>query len=161
MSFCIFYTGKKREDIENFINKGVYQVETLKEEGFISDIIYDDEVWWTLVLYDRLLASVMINIIILREYDGISFNGNLRKGVLSSSFRVCWFYLLLHSIKLWSLLQSIKLWTYFSRLTCEAYVIHMYCIDNEHWLTKCFEVYYQSGLKLKRIINNNFFAGYH
>ncbi|KAK7388818.1 hypothetical protein VNO78_23645 [Psophocarpus tetragonolobus] len=36
--------GKKREDIENFINEGVYQVERLKEEGFISDIIYDDEV---------------------------------------------------------------------------------------------------------------------
>ncbi|XP_028234119.1 serine protease SPPA, chloroplastic-like [Glycine soja] len=35
--------GKKREDIENFINKGVYQVERLKEEGFISDIIYDDK----------------------------------------------------------------------------------------------------------------------
>ncbi|KAE9602237.1 hypothetical protein Lal_00050028 [Lupinus albus] len=36
--------GKKREDIENFINEGVYQVDRLKEEGFISDIIYDDEV---------------------------------------------------------------------------------------------------------------------
>ncbi|KAH1201527.1 Serine protease SPPA, chloroplastic [Glycine max] len=35
--------GKKREDIENFINKGVYQVERLKEEGFLTDIIYDDE----------------------------------------------------------------------------------------------------------------------
>ncbi|RDX74742.1 Serine protease SPPA, chloroplastic, partial [Mucuna pruriens] len=35
---------KKREDIENFINEGVYQVEKLKEEGFISDILYDDEV---------------------------------------------------------------------------------------------------------------------
>ncbi|KAK7292139.1 hypothetical protein RIF29_07862 [Crotalaria pallida] len=36
--------GKKREDIENFINEGVYQVDRLKEEGFISDIIYDDKV---------------------------------------------------------------------------------------------------------------------
>ncbi|CAL0307162.1 unnamed protein product [Lupinus luteus] len=36
--------GKKREDIENFINEGVYQVDRLKEEGFISDILYDDEV---------------------------------------------------------------------------------------------------------------------
>ncbi|XP_010537423.1 PREDICTED: serine protease SPPA, chloroplastic [Tarenaya hassleriana] len=37
-------TGKKREDIENFINQGVYNVEKLKEEGFIKDILYDDEV---------------------------------------------------------------------------------------------------------------------
>ncbi|KAI9117552.1 hypothetical protein K1719_011718 [Acacia pycnantha] len=36
--------GQKREDIENFINEGVYQVDKLKEEGFITNIIYDDEV---------------------------------------------------------------------------------------------------------------------
>ncbi|KAL3716870.1 hypothetical protein ACJRO7_008447 [Eucalyptus globulus] len=36
--------GKKREDIENFINEGVFQVERLKKEGFITDIRYDDEV---------------------------------------------------------------------------------------------------------------------
>ncbi|KAI3688832.1 hypothetical protein L2E82_46697 [Cichorium intybus] len=36
--------GKKKEDIENFINEGVYQVEKLKEDGWITDIKYDDEV---------------------------------------------------------------------------------------------------------------------
>ncbi|KAK2411466.1 serine protease SPPA, chloroplastic [Trifolium repens] len=36
--------GKKREDIENFVNEGVYQVDRLKEEGFITSILYDDEV---------------------------------------------------------------------------------------------------------------------
>ncbi|XP_039040286.1 serine protease SPPA, chloroplastic [Hibiscus syriacus] len=36
--------GKKREVVENFINEGVYQVEKLKEEGFITNIRYDDEV---------------------------------------------------------------------------------------------------------------------
>ncbi|RVX14191.1 Serine protease SPPA, chloroplastic [Vitis vinifera] len=36
--------GKKREDTENFINEGVYQVEKLKEEGWITNINYDDEV---------------------------------------------------------------------------------------------------------------------
>ncbi|KAI6675365.1 hypothetical protein NL676_003271 [Syzygium grande] len=36
--------GKKREDIENFINEGVFQVERLKKEGFITDTRYDDEV---------------------------------------------------------------------------------------------------------------------
>lgn len=38
------FAGKKREDIENFINEGVYQVERLKEDGWITDIKYDDEV---------------------------------------------------------------------------------------------------------------------
>ncbi|KAM7280236.1 hypothetical protein ACFE04_007370 [Oxalis oulophora] len=44
--------GKKREDIENFINEGVYKVELLKENGFITDIKYDDEV--TSMLKERL-----------------------------------------------------------------------------------------------------------
>ena len=38
------FLGKKREDIENFINEGVYQVERLKEHGWITNIKYDDEV---------------------------------------------------------------------------------------------------------------------
>ncbi|THF98565.1 hypothetical protein TEA_020108 [Camellia sinensis var. sinensis] len=37
-------TGKKREDIENFINEGVFQVERLKEDGWITNIKYDDEI---------------------------------------------------------------------------------------------------------------------
>ncbi|WCJ22059.1 signal peptide peptidase [Euphorbia peplus] len=36
--------GKKQEEIENFINQGVYEVERLKEEGLITNIQYDDEV---------------------------------------------------------------------------------------------------------------------
>ncbi|CAL9167069.1 unnamed protein product [Musa hybrid cultivar] len=36
--------GKKREEIEDFLNTGVYQVERLKEEGYITNILYDDEV---------------------------------------------------------------------------------------------------------------------
>ncbi|KAF5202547.1 Serine protease sppa protein [Thalictrum thalictroides] len=36
--------GKNREEVENFVNEGVYQVERLKEEGYITDILYDDEV---------------------------------------------------------------------------------------------------------------------
>lgn len=39
------YTGKKREDIENFINEGVYKVEMMKENGLITDIRYEDEVY--------------------------------------------------------------------------------------------------------------------
>ncbi|CAN1831985.1 Serine protease SPPA, chloroplastic [Linum perenne] len=37
-------TGKKREDLENLINEGVYVVSRLKEEGLITDILYEDEV---------------------------------------------------------------------------------------------------------------------
>jgi len=44
VGFCKFNTGKSREDIEKIINEGVYQVDKLKEEGLISNIIYDDEV---------------------------------------------------------------------------------------------------------------------
>ncbi|KAM5571019.1 hypothetical protein ABKV19_011578 [Rosa sericea] len=44
--------GKKREDIEKFVNEGVYQVEKLKEEGWITSIQYDDEV--TSMLKERL-----------------------------------------------------------------------------------------------------------
>ena len=36
--------GRRREEIENFINEGVYKVEKLKEEGFITEIQYDDQV---------------------------------------------------------------------------------------------------------------------
>jgi hypothetical protein len=36
--------GKNREDVEEFLNSGVYQVERLKEEGWVTNILYDDEV---------------------------------------------------------------------------------------------------------------------
>ncbi|KAK9080372.1 hypothetical protein SSX86_000130 [Deinandra increscens subsp. villosa] len=36
--------GKRKEEIESFINQGVYQIEKLKEDGWITDIKYDDEV---------------------------------------------------------------------------------------------------------------------
>lgn len=35
---------KGQEAIEDFLNTGVYQVEKLKEEGWITNILYDDEV---------------------------------------------------------------------------------------------------------------------
>ncbi|XP_035845317.1 serine protease SPPA, chloroplastic-like [Helianthus annuus] len=36
--------GKKKKEIESFINEGVYQIDKLKEDGWITDIKYDDEV---------------------------------------------------------------------------------------------------------------------
>ncbi|KAL8124024.1 hypothetical protein AgCh_011869 [Apium graveolens] len=44
--------GKKREEIENFISEGIYQIDRLKEEGWITDIKYDDEV--TSMLKERM-----------------------------------------------------------------------------------------------------------
>ncbi|XP_074372491.1 serine protease SPPA, chloroplastic-like isoform X3 [Apium graveolens] len=44
--------GKTREDIENFVNEGVYEIDRLKEDGWITDIKYDDEV--TSMLKERL-----------------------------------------------------------------------------------------------------------
>lgn len=41
-------TGKKREDIQNFIDEGVYQVDKLKEDGWITNIKYEDEVTMSL-----------------------------------------------------------------------------------------------------------------
>ncbi|CAN0923478.1 Serine protease SPPA, chloroplastic [Linum grandiflorum] len=37
-------TGKTREELESFINEGVYEMERVKEEGLITDILYEDEV---------------------------------------------------------------------------------------------------------------------
>ncbi|KAK9669058.1 hypothetical protein RND81_13G106300 [Saponaria officinalis] len=36
--------GKSKDDVEKFINEGVYQIQRLKEEGWITNIRYDDEV---------------------------------------------------------------------------------------------------------------------
>ncbi|KAI3686585.1 hypothetical protein L1987_80265 [Smallanthus sonchifolius] len=36
--------GKRKEEIDSFVNEGVYQIEKLKEDGWITDIKYDDEV---------------------------------------------------------------------------------------------------------------------
>ncbi|KAL9243332.1 hypothetical protein vseg_017232 [Gypsophila vaccaria] len=36
--------GKSKEDVEKFVNEGVYQIQRLKEEGWITNIHYDDEV---------------------------------------------------------------------------------------------------------------------
>jgi protease-4 len=36
--------GKRREEVENFMLKGLYEVDTLKEEGFISSLAYDDQI---------------------------------------------------------------------------------------------------------------------
>ncbi|CAN1831994.1 Serine protease SPPA, chloroplastic [Linum perenne] len=37
-------TGKTREEVENFMNEGVYEMERVKEEGLITDILYEEEV---------------------------------------------------------------------------------------------------------------------
>nr|CAD1826660.1 unnamed protein product [Ananas comosus var. bracteatus] len=52
--------GKTREEIEEFINSGVYQIERLKEEGWITKISYDDEI--ISMLKERLGQKNKINL---------------------------------------------------------------------------------------------------
>ncbi|KAG6587615.1 Serine protease SPPA, chloroplastic, partial [Cucurbita argyrosperma subsp. sororia] len=49
--------GKKKEDIESFINEGVYQIERLKEDGWITNIQYEDEVLNVLILSAKMKYS--------------------------------------------------------------------------------------------------------
>ncbi|XP_020226977.1 serine protease SPPA, chloroplastic [Cajanus cajan] len=63
--------GKKREDIENFINEGVYQVERLKEDGFISDIMYDDEVITRLKERLQVKTNKNLPMVNYRKYSGV------------------------------------------------------------------------------------------
>lgn len=99
--------GKKREDTESFINEGVYQVEKLKEEGWITNINYDDEVqnvvssfywykglgiWWK----DRINKFFKIkhfHLVVVHKFlcDFVlwNLNGNLLKYQLQYCFKWC------------------------------------------------------------------------
>ncbi|XP_059644831.1 serine protease SPPA, chloroplastic isoform X1 [Cornus florida] len=66
-----FTTGKKREEIENFINEGVFQVERLKEGGWITDIKYDDEVMSMLKERLGLKADKNLPIVDYRKYSKV------------------------------------------------------------------------------------------
>ncbi|KAH9778361.1 serine protease SPPA [Citrus sinensis] len=63
--------GKRKEDIERFINDGVYKVERLKEEGFITNVLYDDEV--ISMLKERLGVQKDKNLPMVdyRKYSGV------------------------------------------------------------------------------------------
>lgn len=68
---CQFSIGKTREDLENFINEGVYKVERLKEEGWITNILYDDEV------QILLLFAYNLGLDVLWERINICYGNNL------------------------------------------------------------------------------------
>lgn len=42
--YIFTFAGKKRDEIENFLNEGIYEVNRLKENGWITDISYEDQV---------------------------------------------------------------------------------------------------------------------
>ncbi|GMY15432.1 serine protease SPPA, chloroplastic [Fagus crenata] len=63
--------GKTREDLENFINEGVYEVERLKEEGWITNIRYDDEVISMLRERLGLHKDKHLNMVDYRKYSGV------------------------------------------------------------------------------------------
>ncbi|ERN05826.1 serine protease SPPA, chloroplastic [Amborella trichopoda] len=64
--------GKKREDIEKLLNEGIYQVESLRDEGWITNISYDDEV--VSMLKKRLGPSKEKNLLTVdyRKYSRVS-----------------------------------------------------------------------------------------
>ncbi|KAI0518724.1 hypothetical protein KFK09_006160 [Dendrobium nobile] len=55
--------GKTKEEVEEFINSGVYQVERLKENGWITNTLYDDEVMS--MLKDRLEQKKRKNLLMV------------------------------------------------------------------------------------------------
>ncbi|PHT47736.1 Serine protease SPPA, chloroplastic [Capsicum baccatum] len=61
--------GKKKEDIEQFVNDGVYQVERLKEESWMTDIKYDDEH----VVKGTLPKSPKLGLGMMKAWDIASF----------------------------------------------------------------------------------------
>jgi protease IV len=94
--------GKKREEVQNFINEGVYRLDKLKQEGFISGLVYDDEV--ITLLKERLGVKVKsLPMISFRKYSkvrkwtvGISeakeqiaiirVSGNMDSDIVTSNF---------------------------------------------------------------------------
>lgn len=60
ISDIFFLIGKEKDDIESFINEGVYQIERLKEDGWITNIQYEDEVLNTLILFAE-MSGLEIN----------------------------------------------------------------------------------------------------
>ena len=60
--------GKRREEVENFIVKGLYEVDTLKEEGFISSLAYDDEI---VTLLKGRLGVKSLSLISFTKYSNV------------------------------------------------------------------------------------------
>ncbi|KAK1292292.1 hypothetical protein QJS10_CPB17g00481 [Acorus calamus] len=61
--------GKKREEIEEFLNSGVYQIERLKEEGWLTDLQYDDEV--ISMMKERLGQKKNLSMVDYRKYSKV------------------------------------------------------------------------------------------
>ncbi|CAN0876983.1 Serine protease SPPA, chloroplastic [Linum grandiflorum] len=65
-------TGKTREFLENFINEGVYQVERLRDEGLITNILYDDEVISLLKKKLGVQKEKFLPVVNYRKYSRVS-----------------------------------------------------------------------------------------
>ncbi|GKC25899.1 serine protease SPPA, chloroplastic, partial [Tanacetum coccineum] len=71
--------GKTKEDIESFINEGVYQIEKLKEDGWITDIKYEDEVTSMLKTRLRIVEKKKLPLVAYKKYSKV------KKGTLGLS----------------------------------------------------------------------------
>ncbi|KAL8143856.1 hypothetical protein V2J09_016888 [Rumex salicifolius] len=63
--------GKQKEDVENFVNEGVYEIGRLKEDGWITDIKYDDEVVTMLKQRLGLDKDKKLPLVDYRKYSGV------------------------------------------------------------------------------------------
>ncbi|XP_068637985.1 serine protease SPPA, chloroplastic [Aristolochia californica] len=63
--------GKRSDEVENFINEGVYKVDRLKEEGWITNISYDDEVISMLKERLGMKKEKNLNMVDYRKYSRV------------------------------------------------------------------------------------------
>lgn len=63
--------GKNVDDVEKFINEGVYHIQRLKEEGWITNINYDDEVISMLKERLGLQKEKKLPMVDYRRYSGV------------------------------------------------------------------------------------------
>ncbi|XP_071692090.1 serine protease SPPA, chloroplastic-like [Rutidosis leptorrhynchoides] len=64
--------GKKKQEIESFIDEGVYQVNKLKEDGWITDVKYDDEVTSMLKKRLNIAEKKKLPLVAYKKYSKVS-----------------------------------------------------------------------------------------
>ncbi|CAO2818423.1 unnamed protein product [Amaranthus hypochondriacus] len=63
--------GKSKDEVEKFVNEGVYQIQSLKEEGWITNINYDDEVISMLKERLGIQKEKKLPMVDYRRYSGV------------------------------------------------------------------------------------------
>ncbi|CAI0544037.1 unnamed protein product [Linum tenue] len=64
-------TGKRRDEVEKFVNEGVYDMDRLKEAGLLTDVLYEDEVMSRLKAKVGLQKDQVLPMVDYRKYSGV------------------------------------------------------------------------------------------